>query len=288
MATNALTDWTLDRPRFGERAVRRELGGIAVSLIDFPGEGRTPRHSHENAGFTLVLDGRYDKTIGTKRYDCAAGMVTREPPGITHSEIYYANTASLLVEISAARFETMADEARALNEPAVSRARVLVRAAERTRRAFLATDTASALALEAAVLEWAAAMARRAAPRSHRRAAADWLERVRDRLTDDWQVTPSVTELAAEANVHPSHLARAFRARFGASVGEYLRRQRIEWAARALESSGGSLASIAQCAGFCDQSHFTRVFVRVKGLRPGEYRRMHARRWTSDASSSPR
>src|SRR5215471_14169195 len=74
----------------------------------------------------------------------------------------------------------------------------------------------------------------------------------------------------------PVHLARAFRVHFGCSVGEFLRRRRVEWAANALATTEESLAAIAQCAGFCDQSHFTRVFRHVMGMRPGAYRRAKA------------
>ena len=43
-----------------------------------------------------------------------------------------------------------------------------------------------------------------------------------------------LTELANAVGVHPTHLARAFRARYGTSVGEYGRRVRLAWAAAEL------------------------------------------------------
>ena len=96
--------WTADRPSIGESVLRRCVGGFVVSTIDFPHEGRTTRHSHACAGFTLVARGVYTKTIGARTYECAPGMVTREPPGVTHAEVYRAATSSLLVEVSPSRF----------------------------------------------------------------------------------------------------------------------------------------------------------------------------------------
>ena len=74
-----------------------------------------------------------------------------------------------------------------------------------------------------------------------------------------WPSSPTV------AGVHRAHLVRAFRARFGISVGAYVRRERIRWAARALRNSDAPIAEIALQAGFADQSHFTRTFVTPHG-----------------------
>jgi len=78
--------------------------------------------------------------------------------------------------------------------------------------------------------------------------------------------------------VHPAHLARVFRAREGCSIGEFARRCRIEWAASQLATTSASLSTLAHAAGFCDQSHFTRVFARQLGMSPGRYRTMGANR----------
>jgi AraC family transcriptional regulator len=73
--------------------------------------------------------------------------------------------------------------------------------------------------------------------------------------------------------VHPVTLARAFRRAFGCTVGEYVRRLRIERAARQLADSDLSLAEIALGAGFSDQSHFSNLFRRHTGLSPFQFRR---------------
>ena len=275
MSDRVEAPWTADRPTLGESVFRRNAGGFFVSTIEFPREGRTPRHSHECAGFTLVARGLYTKTIGARTYECAPGMVTREPPGITHAEVYRAATTSLLVEVSRARFAELVDIVPVLREPAVTRDRTAVRAATRALAEFSALDSASTLGLESAILEWMTAMARRPSGTARGKGGRHWLERVEQRLADDWRTAPTVGELAAEANVHPAYLARAFRKAFGASVGEYLRRKRVEWAVAALATTDMALAEIAHRAGFFDQSHFTRVFLRYTGHRPGAYRRLH-------------
>jgi AraC family transcriptional regulator len=74
--------------------------------------------------------------------------------------------------------------------------------------------------------------------------------------------------------VHPVYLARSFRERYGVSVGEYVRRLRLDWAAAQLSATETPVATVAAEAGFADQSHFTRAFKRHMGLTPGRYRRV--------------
>jgi AraC family transcriptional regulator len=95
---------------------------------------------------------------------------------------------------------------------------------------------------------------------------------VRERLDSRIGTRPSLAELAALARVHPVHLARSFRQHYGVSIGEYVRRLRLEWAAAQLAATQTPIALLAAQAGFADQSHFTRAFKRHTGLTPGRYR----------------
>ena len=99
-----------------------------------------------------------------------------------------------------------------------------------------------------------------------------WLEKVRNILDQRFAEPFKLSEIAAEAGVHPVHLAREFRKHYGTSVGEYLRRVRIEYACRELMGSNAAVTNIAFAAGFADQSHFSRTFKRLCGTTPGRYR----------------
>ena len=87
--------------------------------------------------------------------------------------------------------------------------------------------------------------------------------------------TESLTSeaVAFAAGVHPSHLMRAFHQRHGCTVGEYVRRLRIEYACHLLTNSDIPLGQIALEVGFCDQGHFGRAFKADTGLSPGKFRR---------------
>jgi AraC-like DNA-binding protein len=78
--------------------------------------------------------------------------------------------------------------------------------------------------------------------------------------------------VAESIGIHPVHLAREFRKHYHCTVGEYLRRLRIEHASRKLIESDSSLVDISEAAGFADQSHFGRTFKRLMGITPNGYR----------------
>ena len=85
---------------------------------------------------------------------------------------------------------------------------------------------------------------------------------------------PSLGALAADAGVHPVHLARVFRRHNGESIGSPLRRLKVLRAFEQLPDSRRALAEIALDSGFTDQSHLTRVFRQVAGRPPGAVRRL--------------
>lgn len=154
--------------------------------------------------------------------------------------------------------------------PAEARGGVLAQIAVRLFRESRTGDTLTPLIVEALMLEFAVGMARHRDER-----APAWLPAVEDYLRAHLSDALRLGDLARVAGVHPSHLNRVFRARHGASVGEYARRLRIERACRELAATTTSIAQIAVASGFADQSHFSRVFARVTGMTPAAFRKLH-------------
>jgi AraC family transcriptional regulator len=97
---------------------------------------------------------------------------------------------------------------------------------------------------------------------------------VEERLREESGKPPGLAQLAADAGVHPVHLARVFRRYRGESVGAYARRLKVQRVFEQLAEGERSLAEIAFDAGFTDQSHLTRVVGKVMGRPPGALRRL--------------
>ena len=81
--------------------------------------------------------------------------------------------------------------------------------------------------------------------------------------------------LAAIVRMSESTFLRVFTRTFGTSPGKYLIGIRLTAARQLLEATQKSLSEIAQDTGFFDHSHFTKTFLRERGITPGEYRRHH-------------
>ncbi|OWY29996.1 AraC family transcriptional regulator [Herbaspirillum robiniae] len=98
-------------------------------------------------------------------------------------------------------------------------------------------------------------------------------ERARELILASLERTVTLDELAAASGNDRWSLSRDFRALYGTSPYRYLTMRRLELV-RKLAAGGAELASAAATAGFSDQSHMTRHFVRAYGLPPGAWLRM--------------
>lgn len=83
---------------------------------------------------------------------------------------------------------------------------------------------------------------------------------------------------AQQIGLTPAYLSRIFKKETGCTFSQYLNQIRIAKAKDLLRYSHLSLSDIAQQTGYGDQSYFTRVFRRITGISPGNYRKKHGRR----------
>ncbi len=84
----------------------------------------------------------------------------------------------------------------------------------------------------------------------------------------------AVAQAVQRAGNPPRTLERRFKAATGNSLLEYLQNLRIEEAKRLLETGRTPVDEVSVEAGYADASFFRRLFKRLTGLTPGQYRRM--------------
>jgi len=71
----------------------------------------------------------------------------------------------------------------------------------------------------------------------------------------------------------PAYFCRFFKGVTGTTLTEYVLRTRIDRGMEFLSNSSLSVTDIAYKTGFSSHSYFDRVFKRLKGVTPLEYRR---------------
>ena len=252
-----------------------ELDGFAVTEAWFPATGYLSRHTHDRACVAVMLDGSFELEIAGRAHHCPPTTVAIEPPGETHANrMGPAGAHVVVLQPDPARAELLRPFAMFLDRVSHRHHAGIAGQAARLAAELSCPDDLAPLAVEAAVLEMLVALARldRDATRT-----PDWLLRAQELVHARFREPLRVGEVARAVEVHPAHLARAFRRHFGVSLGSYVRRLRLEWAAAELARAEGPLASVALAAGFADQSHFSRMFKLHTGLTPRVYRRLRRR-----------
>jgi AraC family transcriptional regulator len=250
-----------------------ELDGFAVIEAWFPANEVLTRHIHERACVAVMLDGSFDLHFTGKAYQCPPATIFTEPAGETHANyIGGAGAHVIVVQPDPTRTELLRPFTGVLEQATHRRHPGLAQRASQLARELELKDGLSVLAAEGIVLELLVDLAR--LDRSRARRPPAWLLRAQELVHARFAEPIRTAEVAAEMGVHPAHLAREFRVHFRMSMGSYVRRLRLEWAAGELVGSNASLAEVALAAGFADQSHFTRFFKRHTGFTPNAYRRM--------------
>jgi AraC-like DNA-binding protein len=87
-----------------------------------------------------------------------------------------------------------------------------------------------------------------------------------------------VEELAAISGLSVYQLNRRFRAVFGITASQLITKRRIDAASEMLRTADLPIADVANASGYYDQSAFSRVFRRMVGLTPRQYRARHRKR----------
>jgi len=82
----------------------------------------------------------------------------------------------------------------------------------------------------------------------------------------------SLKEISAVAGLSPPYFSTIFKDEMGENLSKYLNRLRVEKASRLLLETDMSLAEIAACCCFEDQSWFSKIFKAYTGISPGKYR----------------
>ena len=74
-------------------------------------------------------------------------------------------------------------------------------------------------------------------------------------------------------NISASYLSNIFKKETDKTVTEYVNGKRMDYAAHLLATTKQQIQSIAQICGIVDVQYFSKLFKKVKGMTPKEYRK---------------
>jgi len=236
-----------------------------------------PRHTHDQFGIGIMTSGAQRSWSVIGQVESEAGDVIMVNPGEMHDgmpvnggargwRILYLDPATVAHEI--------ADEA-PNGELTVSPVARDPQLAQHVVRLLAQVENPSpdSLAVDESLLRCLMYVLHRhaiGAPTAPRASSPSVLKAIR-RLNAEPEAATSLAELAALSGVSRFQLLRGFFREVGTTPHAYLVQRRVRLVRRLL-ASGRSPADAALLAGFADQSHMTRAFVRQFGITPGRYR----------------
>ena len=259
----------------GTQVARRQTAGLHLVASVYEPNQNVPWHRHQWPYFTFVLRGAYTEDCKGKRWNIVEGDVVLHEAGEAHANrMRDADSYLLNLEFTQSWLDRLDECGARLDSRFIANGGYFLHLGNRLHRELWTEDRMSSLCIEGLALELIAGIARRKidGPRSGR-----WLQQAVDYLRANFRASPTLADVAHAAGVHPVHLAREFRRQQGLTVGEYIRKLRVELVSQELMTSEQPIVDIAVRAGFCDHSHMTRVFHRHTGLTPTEFRKLRRR-----------
>jgi AraC family transcriptional regulator len=254
----------------------RDLDGFRMTESLYPARLSQPRHSHTLPSCSFVLTGTYLETFGARPAMRQPSTLVFHPPQESHAVEFQDRPVRILsVRIDAPRVSYFTAHSAIFESHLCSRTETINWIGHRLYKEFRYADDLSTLAVEGLVCE-ALVETARARARSED-SSPRWLRQAEEFVRDNFSQPFRFEDVAKAAGVHAAHLSRVFRRKHGCTVGEFVRRLRLEFAVEAIVNRKSSLADIASAAGFSDQSHLTRTFRSHFGVTPSEYRRLHQR-----------
>jgi AraC family transcriptional regulator len=261
----------------GKVSTHRKLTNFALAESSYSAGQTLSWHSHERAFISIALQGSYTEQWSSSTLYCRAGQVIFHVAGEEHCNRFFGQGArSLNLEIMPAFLERLKDLGMRTDARIAFCSSRFALLGLRMYAEACRYDSGSEFMIEGLAMELLGELLRRQ-DEGLSTPSSDWLEFVRDIIHERYREPLSLRELAAEAKVHPVHVARAFRKRYGCCVGDYLRQMRVAGACRDLANSDMGMAEIAGRNGFSDQSHLCRVVKQYTGVSPSRHRRGEVR-----------
>ncbi|KAF5056023.1 HTH-type transcriptional activator RhaR [anaerobic digester metagenome] len=100
------------------------------------------------------------------------------------------------------------------------------------------------------------------------------LQKIKEYLDQHYPERITLDTLAEEFYINKFYLTRIFKNQFGISINNYLLQVRITHAKQLLRFTDLPIEAIAHTCGMSDANYFSRMFKKIEGLSPGDFRKL--------------
>ncbi len=99
------------------------------------------------------------------------------------------------------------------------------------------------------------------------------LQQIKEYLDQNYSLKITLQDLAEKFYINKYYLTRIFKQQFGVSPIDYLLHVRVTHAKTLLRFTDFSIEKVGIECGISDTNYFTRIFKKIEGYPPGEYRK---------------
>lgn len=99
--------------------------------------------------------------------------------------------------------------------------------------------------------------------------------KIADFINQNLQRSIGLPDLAEQLNLSESHTSVLVKKLFGRNFSDYLMHRRVERACHYLSATDLNLHETAELCGFSSEFHLSKIFKRLKGIPPSQFRKTH-------------
>ena len=100
------------------------------------------------------------------------------------------------------------------------------------------------------------------------------IEEARSYIDQHYREEISLRDIAEEIHMSASYLSSIFKARTGINVMDYITKKRMDEVVFLMKNPALKIYEISVAAGYQDTKYFSKVFRKIYGYSPSEYRKM--------------
>lgn len=263
---------------FGSQVVNRHVGGIWASLarydeslISSTNNQSNDWHAHQNPHFSFILEGGNLEQRKGFSTDCLPGRVLFYHSGELHQNVnvlYPSKNFNVEIDenfLSKYDLTELAIDSKLVSDSEIKFTML------RIYKEVIYQSEITELAVHSLIL---GTITKKEIIKKGSAGQPCWVGKIIEVLNDRWNENFSLSGLSQAAGVHPTTISKHFPKYFSCTLGEYVRRLRVERSFSLIKQSNLSLTDVALECGFADQSHFIRVFKNLTGLLPSTFRRI--------------